>query len=126
GAKEPALAGQVAVITGAGGTIGAATARAFAAAGAEVALLDVDERAAADRVKAIGGAALALPCDVTDAASVARAFEAVAAAFGGVDIVVSNAGAGWQGRIGEVGEEGLGKRFEVKFYGYPRAGQAAG
>src|SRR5262249_59421221 len=88
GAKEPALAGQVAVITGAGGTIGAATARAFAAAGAEVALLDVDERAAADRVKAIGGAALALPCDVTDAASVARAFEAGAGALGRVPPVL--------------------------------------
>src|SRR5262249_3536085 len=81
GAKEPALAGQVAVITGAGGTIGAATARAFAAAGAEVALLDVDERAAADRVKAIGGAARAPPCHVTDAASVARAVEAGGAGF---------------------------------------------
>ena len=48
--KEPPLAGQVAAITGAGGAIGAATARAFAAAGAEVALLDVD--AAAARAKA--------------------------------------------------------------------------
>ncbi len=108
-AKEPPLAGQVAVVTGGGGTIGAATARAFASAGAEVALLDVDERAAADKARTIGGAALALECDVTDAASVARAFEAVAAAFGGVDIVVSNAGAAWQGRIGEVDEEILRK-----------------
>src|SRR5262249_38819972 len=125
GAKEPALAGQVAVITGAGGTIGAATARAFAAAGAEGALRDVEERAAADPGKAIGGAALALPCDVTDAASVARAFEAVAAAFGGVDIVVSNAGAAWQGRIGEVDEEVLRKSFELNFYGHQRVAQAA-
>ena len=47
-AAEKPLAGQIAVVTGAGGTIGAATAKAFAAAGAEVALLDVDERAAQD------------------------------------------------------------------------------
>ncbi len=59
-AKELPLAGQIAVVTGAGGTIGAATAKAFAAAGAEVALLDLDESAAKDKAKAIGGAALAV------------------------------------------------------------------
>ena len=48
-AKELPLAGQIAVVTGAGGTIGAATAKAFAAAGAEVALLDVDESAAKEQ-----------------------------------------------------------------------------
>ena len=58
GAKEPPLAGQVAVITGAAGAIGFATAKAFAAAGAEVALLDIDEAAAQAKAKAIGGAAL--------------------------------------------------------------------
>jgi rhamnose utilization protein RhaD (predicted bifunctional aldolase and dehydrogenase)/NAD(P)-dependent dehydrogenase (short-subunit alcohol dehydrogenase family) len=124
-AKELPLAGQVAVVTGAGGTIGAATAKAFAAAGAEVALLDLDEGAAKDRAKAIGGAALACKCDVTDSASVARAFDQVVAAFGGVDIVVSNAGAAWQGRIGEVAEEVLRKSFELNFYGHQRVAQAA-
>ena len=53
--KDLPLAGQVAVITGAGGAIGAATARAFAAAGAEVALLDLDAGAAQEKAKAIGG-----------------------------------------------------------------------
>jgi rhamnose utilization protein RhaD (predicted bifunctional aldolase and dehydrogenase)/NAD(P)-dependent dehydrogenase (short-subunit alcohol dehydrogenase family) len=124
-AKELPLAGQVAVITGAGGTIGAATAKAFAAAGAEVALLDVDASAAQGRAKAIGGAALALACDVTDAVSVGRAFDQVVAAFGGVDIVVSNAGAAWQGRIGEVDEAVLRRSFELNFYGHQRVAQAA-
>jgi rhamnose utilization protein RhaD (predicted bifunctional aldolase and dehydrogenase)/NAD(P)-dependent dehydrogenase (short-subunit alcohol dehydrogenase family) len=124
-ARELPLAGQVAVVTGAGGTIGAATAKAFVAAGAEVALLDLDEGAAKDRAKAIGGAALACKCDVTDPASVARAFDQVVAAFGGVDIVVSNAGAAWQGRIGEVAEEVLRKSFELNFYGHQRVAQAA-
>jgi rhamnose utilization protein RhaD (predicted bifunctional aldolase and dehydrogenase)/NAD(P)-dependent dehydrogenase (short-subunit alcohol dehydrogenase family) len=124
-AKEPPLAGQVAVVTGAGGAIGAATARAFAAAGAEVALLDLDEEAARAAGKAIGGAALAVRCDVTDAASVRLAFERVAEAFGGVDIVVSNAGAAWQGRIGEVDEEVLRKSFELNFYGHQRVAQCA-
>ena len=125
--KEPEkpLAGQVAVITGAGGAIGAATARAFAAAGAEVALLDLDETSAREKAKTIGGAALAVRCDVTDAASVRAAFDQVVAAFGGVDIAVSNAGAAWQGRIGEVDEALLRKSFELNFYGHQRVAQAA-
>jgi rhamnose utilization protein RhaD (predicted bifunctional aldolase and dehydrogenase)/NAD(P)-dependent dehydrogenase (short-subunit alcohol dehydrogenase family) len=124
-AKEPPLAGQIAVVTGAGGAIGAATARAFASAGAEVALLDLDEKAAQAQAKAIGGAALALACDVTDANSVRAAFDKVAAHFGGVDIVVSNAGAAWQGRIGEVDESVLRKSFELNFYGHQRVAQNA-
>jgi rhamnose utilization protein RhaD (predicted bifunctional aldolase and dehydrogenase)/NAD(P)-dependent dehydrogenase (short-subunit alcohol dehydrogenase family) len=124
-AKEPPLAGQIAVITGAAGAIGFATAKVFAAAGAEIALLDLDEHAAKEKAKAIGGAALAVPCDVTDPASVQRAFRAVVEHFGGVDIVVSNAGAAWQGRIGEVDEAVLRKSFELNFYGHQRVAQAA-
>lgn len=124
-ARELPLAGQVAAITGAAGAIGFATAKAFAAAGAEVALLDLDEAAAQAKAKAIGGAALGLRCDVTDAASVKGAFAQVASAFGGVDIAVSNAGAAWQGRIGEVDEAVLRESFELNFYGHQRVAQAA-
>jgi len=124
-AKELPLAGQIAAITGAGGAIGAATARAFAAAGAEVALLDLDEDAARAAAKRIGGAALALRCDVTDATSVRAAFDRIAEVFGGVDIVVSNAGAAWQGRIGEVDEAILRQSFELNFYGHQRVAQNA-
>ena len=124
-AKELPLAGQVAAITGAAGAIGFATAKAFAAAGAEVALLDLDEAAAQAKAKAIGGAALGLRCDVTDAASVRDAFAQIASAFGGVDIAVSNAGAAWQGRIGEVDEAVLRESFELNFYGHQRVAQAA-
>jgi NAD(P)-dependent dehydrogenase (short-subunit alcohol dehydrogenase family) len=125
--KEPEkpLAGQVAVITGAGGVIGAATARAFAAAGAEVALLDVDQKAALTQAKAIGGSALALKCDVTDPASVAGAFVRVVETFGGVDIAISNAGIAWMGLIGEVDEAVLKQSFEVNFYGPQRVAQNA-
>jgi rhamnose utilization protein RhaD (predicted bifunctional aldolase and dehydrogenase)/NAD(P)-dependent dehydrogenase (short-subunit alcohol dehydrogenase family) len=123
--KEPLLAGQVAAITGAGGAIGAATAKCFAAAGAEVALLDVDRAAAREQANAVGGHALALACDVTDGGSVSAAFNKIAEYFGGVDIIVSNAGAAWQGRIGEVDEEILHKSFELNFYGHQRVAQAA-
>jgi len=113
------------VVTGAGGAIGAATARAFAAAGAEVALFDVNEDAAKEKAKAIGGAALAVQCDVTDASSVRAAFDKVVAAFGGVDIAVSNAGAAFQGRIGDVDEDIIRKSFELNFYGHQRVAQNA-
>jgi NAD(P)-dependent dehydrogenase (short-subunit alcohol dehydrogenase family) len=123
--KEPPLAGQIAAVTGAAGAIGAATAKAFAAAGAEVALLDVDLSAATERARGVGATALPVRCDVTDATSVSAAFDQVAAALGGVDIVVSNAGAAWQGRIGEVDENILRKSFELNFYGHQRVAQAA-
>src|SRR6202040_2097939 len=106
----------------AGGAIGAATAKAFAAAGAEVALLDVNFAAAREQAKTIGPSALPVVCDVTSAASVRAAFDAVASAFGGVDVVVSNAGAAWQGRIGE---DVMRKSFELNFYGHQRVAQAA-
>jgi rhamnose utilization protein RhaD (predicted bifunctional aldolase and dehydrogenase)/NAD(P)-dependent dehydrogenase (short-subunit alcohol dehydrogenase family) len=126
GAAKPApLAGQVAVITGAAGAIGAATANSFAAAGAEVALLDMDYDAVRETAKAIGGSALPVHCDVTKQFIVDSAFTQVLDAFGGVDILVSNAGAAWQGRIGEVDDAILRKSFELNFFGHQRVAQAA-
>ena len=124
-ARHLPLQGQVAVITGGGGAIGRASAKAFASAGAEVALLDVDTDAAVHSAAAVGGAALALTCDVTDSASVKAAFDAVVEAFGGVDIVVSNAGAAWQGRIGDVDEAILRKSFELNFFAHQKIAQTA-
>ena len=124
--KELPLAGQVAVVTGAGGAIGAATAQTFAAAGAEVALLDLDAGAARRQAEAIGGSALALKCDVTDAASVRDAFKQVVAAFGGVDIAISNAGAAWQGKIGEVDEATITQKLRIEFLRAPESGASRG
>jgi rhamnose utilization protein RhaD (predicted bifunctional aldolase and dehydrogenase)/NAD(P)-dependent dehydrogenase (short-subunit alcohol dehydrogenase family) len=124
GAKELPLAGQIAVVTGAGGAIGAATARAFATAGAEVVLLDIDESAANKSASAIKGA-LAFSCDVTDAKAVQSAFDKIVTHFGGVDIVVSNAGAAWTGRIGDVSDEILRKSFELNFFAHQYVAQTA-
>jgi rhamnose utilization protein RhaD (predicted bifunctional aldolase and dehydrogenase)/NAD(P)-dependent dehydrogenase (short-subunit alcohol dehydrogenase family) len=124
-AKELPLAGQVAVITGAGGTIGAATGRAFAAAGAELALLDLDESAARAVAQQIGVGALVLCCDVTATNSVRSAFDQVAEHFGGLDILISNAGAAWQGRIGDVDEALLRKSFELNFFAHQSVAQNA-
>jgi len=122
-AKEKPLARQIVAITGAGGAIGQATARAFAAAGAEVALLDLDTRAIAPLAEELGG--LATACDVTLNRDVDRAFAAICERFGGVDIMVSNAGAAWQGRIGDVDEKTLRKSFELNFFAHQRVAQAA-
>ena len=121
--SEKPLAGQVAVVTGGGGTIGFATARAMSLAGAEVALLDIE--GAQTAAQKLGGAALAITCDVTDPTAVRYAFDSVAEHFGGVDIVVSNAGAAWQGRIGEVEEAILRQSFELNFFAHQWVAQNA-
>src|SRR6185369_8786901 len=119
------LAGQVVVVTGGAGAIGAATGKAFAGAGAEVVLLDLDGKAAQEQARAINRHALGIACDVTDTAAVAAAFDQVIMAFGGVDIVVSNAGSAWQGKIGEVDEDVLRKSFELNFFAHQKVAQAA-
>ena len=123
--SEKLLAGQIVAVTGGAGTIGFATARAMSAAGAEIALLDVDTRAVKAAAKKLSGAALGHACDVTNPAAVRAAFDRVAEHFGGVDIVVSNAGAAWQGRIGEVADEVLRRSFELNFFSHQSVAQNA-
>ena len=123
--NEKSLARQVAVITGGGSGIGAATAKAIAKEGAEIAILDRDEAAAKAVAKKIGATALGIACDVTDPASVKAAFDQVVSKFGGVDIVVSNAGAAWQGTIGKVDDETLRKSFELNFWAHQSVAQNA-
>ena len=122
-ASEKPLQRRIVAVTGGAGAIGRATAAAFRAEGAEVALLDLPgdglEQAAAE----IG--ALAAAGDVTDPASVDAAFDRIAEAHGGLDILISNAGAAWQGMIAEVDEETMRRSFELNFWGHQRAAQAA-
>jgi NAD(P)-dependent dehydrogenase (short-subunit alcohol dehydrogenase family) len=92
--EPPPLAARVALVTGGGSGIGRATAQRLAAEGACVVIADRDGPAAAAVADGIGSAdaAVAATADVTDEASVAAAFAAAALAFGGVDLVVNNAG----------------------------------
>jgi NAD(P)-dependent dehydrogenase (short-subunit alcohol dehydrogenase family) len=124
-AAEKPLARTVVVVTGGAGAIGAATARAFAAQGADLAVLDLDGEAAAAVARRCGSRALGLACNVTDPAQVREAFAVVAAHFGGLDIVVSNAGAAWGGRIAELPEADLRASFELNFFAHQHVAQAA-
>ena len=123
--NEKSLARQVAVITGGASGIGAATAKAMAKEGAEVVILDRDLEAAKAAAKKIGGKALVVECDVTNPQSVRAAFDKVVSTFGGLDIVVSNAGAAWQGTIGHVDDETLRKSFELTFWAHQAVAQHA-
>ena len=112
------LLGNVVAITGGGGTIGNAIADEFSKLGAEVAVLDLDF--AEDK-----GSYFQLICDVTDPANVKKAFERICKHFGGLDIVISNAGAMYQGTMEDVSDETLRKSFEVNFFSHQTVMQNA-
>ena len=95
--KPKSLAGRIAYVTGGAGGIGGATAQRLLGEGACLVIADIDEAALNERVAAITkrygrDAAVGVKLDVTDEAAVIASFEETARAFGGIDIVVSNAG----------------------------------
>jgi NAD(P)-dependent dehydrogenase (short-subunit alcohol dehydrogenase family) len=86
---------QVALVTGAGSGMGLVTARAFAEAGAAVALADIDEKtlgAATEDFASLGHQVIGVPCDVADETQVAAMVERTVAAFGRLDMAFNNAG----------------------------------
>jgi NAD(P)-dependent dehydrogenase (short-subunit alcohol dehydrogenase family) len=96
------LKGQVAIISGGGSGLGAATAQALAEAGATVGLLDQNEKTAMAMAERLGGAAAA--CDVADAASTEAAFETLTARLGPARIMVACAGVATSAKL--VGKDG--------------------
>jgi NAD(P)-dependent dehydrogenase (short-subunit alcohol dehydrogenase family) len=92
------LEGKRCVISGAAGGIGHAAARKFAAEGARVGLMDIDEAALARIVAELGDVVLALPTDVRDEEQVAAAIGRACDDWGGLDIVVANAGVHFAGQ----------------------------
>ncbi|WP_134705123.1 beta-ketoacyl-ACP reductase [Ammoniphilus sp. YIM 78166] len=102
------LEGKVAIVTGAGKGIGAATAKRLAAEGAKIAIVDVKEEFAMEAVEAIqdaGGEAIPVGCDVSKAEQVSQAVEKVVSHFGRVDILVNNAGVTRDSLIFKMSEE---------------------
>src|SRR3989441_11913549 len=89
------LKGKSAIVTGAASGIGKDIARIYAREGAKVAIADLNKAAAeatANEIRASGGEAMGIGMDVTDEKAVNEGGAAVVASFGGVDILVSNAG----------------------------------
>lgn len=102
------LEGRVALVTGAGRGVGAALAAKLGAAGAAVVAADLDQGPAeetAARITAAGGRAAPLAGDVTDAAFGERAIACMLDTFGGVDIIVNNAGYVWNSSIHKTSDE---------------------
>jgi 3-oxoacyl-[acyl-carrier protein] reductase len=94
--------GKVAILTGAGRGIGAATAKLFGAEGAAVVVSDLDPAPAEETAAAIrnaGGKAIVVSGDVTDPAFPAQLIKATLDSFGGIDIIVNNAGYTWDAVI---------------------------
>ena len=123
--KEAPLARHVVVVTGGGGGIGAAIANAFAKQGAEIIVLDRDGEAAIKTARSCGVRAIGLPCDLTDRVQVEQAFATTAARFGGLDIVVSNAGAAWTGAMATIPESELRASFELNLFAHQHVAQVA-
>ncbi len=122
-ASVRSLQGQVVYITGAARGIGAATARAFADAGACLYLTDRDEAPLREIAEAIGASFEVV--DVTQETAVRSSLDACVRAFGGLDGIVSNAGVAPQGAIDAVATGDLKQSFEVNFFAHQYLAAAA-
>jgi len=121
-ASERPLERQVVLVTGGAGAIGVGIGEACAAAGAHVVLADIDAARAESAARALeerhgAGSALGLAMDVTDADSVRGSFDAVCTAYGGVDVVVPNAGIALVAPVAELTSEQVRRLTEVNYLG---------
>src|SRR5690242_18221029 len=121
--------GLTALVTGAASGMGRATARVFAAEGANVAVTDVSAdgaKAVADEIIAAGGVAKAWRLDVADAKAIETVVNEIAAQFGGLDIIVNNAGISVRAAIDDPGyDEAWAKALAVMLTAHPRVIRSA-
>jgi NAD(P)-dependent dehydrogenase (short-subunit alcohol dehydrogenase family) len=115
------LDGKRALVTGAGRGLGLAIAQLFAQRGARVALVDIDAATVEQAAREIGADAIALRCDVTSPDEVQQAIAATVAAFGGLDVMVNNAGIEIGKPIPETSDEEFKRLLDINvagvFYG---------
>ncbi len=122
------FAGRSVVVTGAGGGIGRALAEAFAECGARLAVSDVDEtelERTARMLRAEGTDAIARRCDVTDPQDCRETVDEVVEAWGGVDVLVNNAGLSHRSLFEETDPEVIERVMDVNFHGAVRMTRAA-
>ena len=110
------LQGNVVVITGSFGAIGSATYKLFKSYGAEVVLLDYNLQKVNEMKSKVKD--LCLHCDVTNKDSVKKAFKIISETYGGIDILISNAGTAIGGSIAEVDDKILRQSFEDNFFSH--------
>jgi len=111
-----ALAGKVALVTGAGAGIGEGIARRFADEGARVVVAEIDEAAGRDVAEKVGG--VFVGTDVSDRAQVENAVQKALSAYGSIDIVVNNAwGGGSIGRVERKTDDQLAHGIAIGYYG---------
>ncbi|SVA10107.1 uncharacterized protein METZ01_LOCUS62961 [marine metagenome] len=118
--KTKIAEGQVVVVTGGAGTIGKATAKKFLTEGAEVIILDkkIDKNNSKDQN--LFEKCLALECDLTKQSNIDNSLKKIVNQYGGIDVLISNAGAAFQGLIASVDESILRKSFEINFYSHQK------
>jgi len=122
------FSGKIVVVTGAASGIGAAICQRFAAAGSKLGLLDMDQAgvtAAADRLKGAGADAVGIKCDVANEAECTAAVGAVIKRFGGVDLLVNNAGITQRSAFVDTKIDVYRKVMDVNFYGSLNCTRAA-
>ena len=121
--QKKLLEGNVVVITGSTGTIGFETYKMFKSYGAEVILLDYN----LERLKNLQSKIkdLCIHCDVRNKKSVKKAFNQICEKYGGVDILISNAGTATNGAIGEVSDYVLRQSFEDNFFSHQNCASEA-
>ncbi|MFD2173910.1 bifunctional aldolase/short-chain dehydrogenase [Rhodobacter lacus] len=124
-AKPKPLAGRVVLVTGGAGAIGMATAEAFAAEGAAIFLVDRPGEVLDQAVAKLGRDHGGYGCDITRTGAPAQAVAACVARFGGLDILVSNAGAAINGDIATLDDAVLRGSFELNFFSHLAFAQAA-
>ena len=123
--KAPAFQGRVVLVTGGAGAIGLTTAQAFRAQGATVFLVDRDAGALEAALKTLGGDHGGLACDITEPGAAEGAVAACVTRFGGLDILVSNAGAAMVGEVATLPDDTLRASFELNFFAHLSFAQAA-
>jgi len=117
------LEGNVVVITGSTGTIGFETYKMFKSYGAEVVLLDYNLKRLKDLQSKIKD--LCIHCDVRNKKSVKKAFNRICEKYGGIDILISNAGTATNGAIGEIDDNILRQSFEDNFFSHQNCASEA-
>lgn len=123
------LTGQVAVVTGAGNGIGKACALAFAASGAQVALLDISPSALDQtqaEISSLGGSSTTYLCDVSKVTAINESYKDIMDYYGKIDIAVNSAGVNVQQRGEDVTEEAWDKVMGINAKGVFFCCQAAG